>query len=76
MSSKHFRNFSRHIHLDSRDRNIRRFHRFILEFATITCAIFHACRRYVVDNSQRMRQDNEQVECKSKSISNALKDFE
>ncbi len=62
MSSKYFPNFARHIRFDSRDQNTDRFHRFTFESITNAYAISYANRKHVVDDSQRMRQNNGQIE--------------
>ncbi len=75
MSSKYFRSLSRHLRLDSRDRNTRSFHRFTSESATNACAISYANRRHVVDDLQRVRQNNAQIEHESRSISHTQRDL-
>ncbi len=69
MSSKYFRNFSRHVRVDLSDRNTRFFHRFTFESITNACAISYANRRHVIDDSQKMRQNNAQIEHEFRSIS-------
>jgi hypothetical protein len=62
MFSKYFRSLSRHARFDSRNRNTRLSHRFTSESATSACAISYANREHVVDDSQRVRQNNAQTE--------------
>jgi hypothetical protein len=75
MFSKYFRNLSRHVRVDLRNRNTRLFHRFTFELITKTCAISYVNRKHVVDDSQKMRQNNAQIEHESRSISHTQKDF-
>jgi hypothetical protein len=75
MSSKYFRNLSRHARFDSSDRNTRSFHRFTFESITNACAISYANRRHVVDDLQRMRHNNAQIEHEFRSISHTQKNF-
>ncbi len=75
MSSKYFRNLSRHVRVDSRDWNTRFFHRFTSESIINACAISYASRRYVVNNSQKVRQNNAQIEHESWLISHTQRDL-
>jgi hypothetical protein len=75
MSSKYFRSLSRHVRFDSRDRNTRFFHRFTFESITNACAISYANWWNVVDDSQRVRQNNAQIEHESRSISHTQRNF-
>ncbi len=75
MSSKYFRSLSRHVSFDSRDRNTRLSHRSTFKSTTNACAISYASRRHVADDSQKVRQNNAQIEHESRSISNTLRDL-
>jgi hypothetical protein len=75
MSSKYFQNFSRHARFDSRDWNTRSFHRFTFELITNACAISYANRKHVVDDSQRMWQNNARIKHESRSISHTQKNL-
>jgi hypothetical protein len=75
MFSKYFQNLSRHACFDSRDRNTRFFHRFTFEIITNACAISYTNRKYVVNDLQKMRQNNAQIEHKFRSISNTSKNL-
>ncbi len=75
MFSKYCQNLLRHAHFDSRDRNTRFFHRYTFESITNACAILYINRKHVVNDSQKMRQNNAQIEHESRSISNTSKDF-
>ncbi len=69
---RHFRNS-----ISFKDITIfRRFsHRSTSESAINACAISYANRRHVVDDSQRVRQNNAQTEHESRSISHTQKDL-
>jgi hypothetical protein len=75
MFLKYFRNLSRHARFDSRNRNTRFFHWFTFESITNACSISYANRKHVVDDSQRIRQNNAQIEHEIRLISFTSKDF-
>ncbi len=75
MFSKYFQNLSRHVRFDSRDRNTCFFHRFTFKSITNACAISYASQRHVINDTQRMRQNNTQIEHESRSISNTQEDL-
>jgi hypothetical protein len=75
MSSKYFRNLSHHVRFDSRDRNTRLSHWFTSESITNACAISYANREHVVDDSQRVWQNNAQTEHESRSISHTQRNL-
>ncbi len=75
MFSNYFRSFSRHVRVDSRDQNTRFFHRFTSELITDAYAISYASRKHVVNDSQKVRQNNAQIEHEFRSISHTQKDL-
>ncbi len=75
MSSKYFRNFSRHIRFNSRDRNTSLLHRFTFKSITNVCEISYANEKHIDDDSQRIRQNNAQIEHEFRSILNASKNL-
>ncbi len=75
MFSKYFCNFSRYTRFDSRDRNTRFFHRFTFKSVINACAILYVNQKHVVDDSQKMRQNNAQIEHEFRSTSHTQKDL-
>jgi hypothetical protein len=75
MSSKYFRSLSRHARVDFRSRNTHFFHRFTFESITNACAKLYTSRRHIVDDSQRIRRNNAQIEHEFRSISHTQKDI-
>jgi hypothetical protein len=70
-----FLNLSRHVRFNSRNRNTCFFHSFTSESIANTCEILYANRKHVIDDLQKMRQNNAQIEHEFRLISNALKNF-